>query len=43
MADPLEQSLRVLASFNREGVEYVVVGGVALNLHGIPFAIEDEE
>lgn len=32
---------RVLAALEREGVQYVVIGGVALNLHGLPRATED--
>jgi len=33
--------VRVLASFEREGVDYAVFGGVALNFHGIVRATED--
>ncbi len=36
-----DEALRVIASFNDAGVEYVVVGGVALNLHGPVRATED--
>lgn len=32
---------RVLAALEREQVRYVVFGGVALNLHGLPRATED--
>ncbi len=39
--DLLDKTLEVLARFNDEGVEYVVVGGVALNLHGLVRATED--
>jgi hypothetical protein len=31
----------VLRAFEREGVQYVLVGGVALNLHGIARATQD--
>ena len=31
--DALDDALRVIASLNRVGVDYVVVGGVALNVH----------
>lgn len=33
-----ETTKRVLAALEREGVEYVVVGGVGVNLHGLPRA-----
>lgn len=33
--------MRVLAAFRDRGVVYVVFGGVALNLHGLPRATED--
>ncbi|MCK6556009.1 nucleotidyltransferase family protein [Candidatus Binatia bacterium] len=36
-----ETLLAVLRAFEREGVEYVLVGGVALNLHGIIRVTED--
>jgi hypothetical protein len=36
-----DEIMKVLASFEREGLEYVVVGGVAVNLHGIPRATQD--
>lgn len=36
-----EEVVRVLASFEREGVDYAVFGGVALNFHGIMRATED--
>lgn len=39
--DALDEALRVLASFDALGVDYVVVGGVALNLHGLIRATED--
>jgi hypothetical protein len=32
---------QVLAALEKEGVRYVVFGGVALNLHGLPRATED--
>jgi len=41
MEDLLDQSLRVIESLNTAGVEYVVIGGVALNLHGLVRATED--
>ena len=37
----LNDALRIIASLNKEGVNYVVVGGVALNLHGLIRATED--
>jgi hypothetical protein len=39
--DALDDALRVIASLNRAGVDYVVVGGTALNLHGLVRATED--
>ena len=39
--DDLDAALRVIESLNRSGVDYAVVGGVALNLHGIIRATED--
>ena len=36
-----EQTREVLAAFEREGVEYVIFGGVALNLQGLARATED--
>jgi hypothetical protein len=39
--DALDDALRVIASLNQVGVEYVVVGGVALNIHGLLRATED--
>jgi hypothetical protein len=39
--DPLDDALRVIASLNEAGVDYVVVGGVALNVHGLIRATED--
>ena len=41
MVDLLAQSLRVIASPNAAGVEYVVIGGVAMNVHGLVRATED--
>lgn len=41
MEDLLAESLRIIASFNAEGVEYVIIGGVAMNLHGLLRATED--
>jgi hypothetical protein len=37
----IEELSRILASFEREKLEYVLVGGAALNLHGIIRATED--
>jgi hypothetical protein len=37
----IELTKRVLAALEEAAVEYVVFGGVALNLHGIPRATED--
>ncbi len=39
--DALDDALRVIASLNEAGVDYVVVGGVAVNLHGLVRATED--
>ena len=39
--DAIDDALRVIASLNEAGVDYVVVGGVALNLHGLVRATED--
>lgn len=39
--DALDDALRVIASLNDLGVDYVVVGGVAVNLHGLIRATED--
>lgn len=39
--DALDDALRVIASFNEADVDYVVVGGTALNLHGLIRATED--
>jgi hypothetical protein len=39
--DALDQVLRVIARLNDEDVDYVIVGGVALNLHGLIRATED--
>src|SRR5438477_8863293 len=33
--------LSIVEAFNREAVEYMVFGGVAVNLHGIPRTTED--
>ena len=37
----LDRFLALLRALNREGVEYVVVGAVALGLHGLARATED--
>lgn len=39
--DALDDVLRVVASLNEARVDYVVVGGVALNVHGLVRATED--
>jgi hypothetical protein len=39
--EALDDALRVIRSLNEAGVDYVVVGGVALNLHGLVRATED--
>lgn len=39
--DAIDDALRVIASLNESGVDYVVVGGVAMNLHGFVRATED--
>ena len=41
MADFLTLALRVIDSLNRHGVEYVVIGGIAVNLHGLARGTED--
>jgi hypothetical protein len=33
--------LSIVEAFNREGVQYMVFGGVAVNLHGLPRTTED--
>jgi hypothetical protein len=37
----LDEALKVLASLEKEGVDYVLVGGVAMNFHGLVRATED--
>lgn len=37
----INEVLKILASFERNAVEYAVIGGVAVNLHGIPRNTED--
>ena len=39
--DALDDALRVIQSLNQAGVDYAVIGGVALNLHGLVRATED--
>jgi len=39
--DLLDKTLEVLGRLNDEAVDYVVIGGVALNLHGLVRATED--
>ena len=39
--DALDEALRVIEELNRAGVDYVVVGAVALNVHGLLRATED--
>jgi hypothetical protein len=41
MTMQFEETLRVIESFNSHGVMYVVVGGVAMNVHGFVRATED--
>ena len=41
VVDALDDALRVIASLNDAGVDYVVVGGVALNILGLVRATED--
>lgn len=41
LVDAFDQALRVIASLDEAGVDYVVVGGVAINLHGLVRATED--
>lgn len=36
-----EASRKILAAFGEEGVRYLVFGGVAMNLHGLPRFTED--
>ncbi len=36
-----EASRKILAAFGEEGVRYLVFGGVAVNLHGLPRFTED--
>lgn len=36
-----DRILSIVEAFNREGGEYKVFGGVAVNLHGIPRTTED--
>jgi hypothetical protein len=37
----LDEFLDVIRAFERERVEYILVGGVAVNIHGIVRATED--
>jgi hypothetical protein len=39
--DDFEPVLKVIDALNHEGVEYIVIGGVALNLQGVVRATED--
>jgi hypothetical protein len=39
--DALDDALRVISSLNEAEVDYAVVGGVAMNLHGLVRATED--
>lgn len=41
MPDLLAESLRVLERLNEHHVDYVVIGGVAMNLHGLVRGTED--
>ncbi len=37
----LDRLLQIIRALNKEKVQYVVVGGIAVNLHGIPRYTED--
>jgi hypothetical protein len=37
----LDEALRVLASLEKEGVDYILIGGAALTLHGLVRSTED--
>lgn len=37
----MDEIFRLLTSFHEVGLEYAIIGGVALNLHGIPRTTED--
>ena len=39
--DNYPRFIALLSALHREGVEYVLVGGVAVNLHGIPRTTQD--
>lgn len=39
--DAYDEALRVIGSLNAARVDYVVIGGVALNIHGLVRATED--
>lgn len=41
MTDVLTSALQVIEQLNRHGVEYVVIGGVAVNFHGLVRGTED--
>ena len=41
IVDTMDDALRVIDSLNRAGVDYIIVGGVALNVHGLIRATED--
>ena len=41
MNDLLSQSMQIITALNDAGVDYVVIGGVAMNLHGLVRATED--
>jgi hypothetical protein len=41
MTDSLSLALRVIDSLNQHAVEYVVIGGVAVNFHGLARGTED--
>jgi Nucleotidyl transferase AbiEii toxin, Type IV TA system len=38
-----EDVMKIVLAFNREGVEYKIFGGIALNLHGITRNTEDAD
>jgi diphthamide synthase (EF-2-diphthine--ammonia ligase) len=39
----VDKLLALIAAMNREGVEYVVFGAIAMAVHGLPRATEDAD
>jgi hypothetical protein len=39
----VDKLLTLIAAMNREGVEYVVFGAIAMAVHGLPRATEDAD